>query len=113
MFEDFWIRQKVAVFDTHIFNAKAPSYKSLSLEATFNIHRNEKKNMYNDAVEHKRGLFTPIIATCEGILDCEAEAYVKDLLSLIQKSDKNYSQTVLWIRARFQMCILKSVSNCF
>ena len=75
----FWIRQKVAVFDTRIFNAKAPSYKSLSLEAAFNIHRNEKKNLYNDAVEQKRGSFTPILATCEGILDREAEAYVKRL----------------------------------
>ena len=79
--QGFWIRQKVAVFDTCIFNAKAPSYKSLFLEAAFNIHRNEKKHMYNDAVEHKRGSFTPIIATYEGILDREAEAYMlKDLL---------------------------------
>ena len=70
--------------------------------------------MYNDAVEHKRGSFTPIIATCEGILDREAEAYVKRLaFHLSKKWDKNYSQTVFWIRARFQMCILKSVSNCF
>ena len=70
--------------------------------------------MYNDAVEHKRGSFTPIFATCEGILDHEAEAYVKRLaLHLSKKWDNNYSQTVFWIRARFQMCILKSVSNCF
>ena len=71
--------------------------------------------MYNyDAVEHKRGSFTPIIATCEGIIDREAEAYVKRLaFQLSKKQNKNYSQTVFWIRARFQMCILKSVSNCF
>ena len=67
------------MFDTCIFNAKAPSYKSLSLEAAFNIHRNEKKNLYNDAVEQKRGSFTPILTTCEGILDREAEAYEKRL----------------------------------
>ena len=110
----FWIRQKVAVFDTRIFNAKAPSYKSLSLEAAFNIHRNEKKNLYNDAVEQKRGSFTPILATCEGILDREAEAYVKRLaLHLSKKWDKTYSQIVFWVRARLQLCILKSVSNCF
>ena len=72
--------------------------------------------MYNDAVEHKRGSFTPMIATCEGILDRypEAEAYVKILaFHFSKKWDKNYSQTVFWKRARFQMCILKSVSNCF
>ena len=28
----------------------------------FSIKANEKKNLYNDAVERKRGSFTPIIA---------------------------------------------------
>ena len=68
---------------------KAPSYKSLTLEAAFNIHRNEKKNMYNDAVKHKRGSLTPSIATCEGILDHEAQPYVKRLVfQLSKKWDK-------------------------
>ena len=39
----FWIRQKMAVFDTHIFIAKAPSYKSLCLEAAFNILSTEMR----------------------------------------------------------------------
>ena len=70
--------------------------------------------MYNDAVEHKTGSFTPVIAACEGIFDREAEAYVKRLaLHLSKKWDNNYCQTIFWIRAKFQMCILKSVSNCF
>ena len=34
------VPQKLAVFDTRIFNANAPSYKTLSLEVAFNIHRN-------------------------------------------------------------------------
>ena len=56
--------------------------------------------LYNDAVEHKRGSFTPILATYEGILDCEAEAYVKRLvLHFSKKLDNNYSQTLFWIRA--------------
>jgi hypothetical protein len=110
----FWTPQRVAVFDTRIFNASAPSYRSLSLEAAFNIHRNQKKNIYNAAVESKRGSFTPIIATCEGILDREAEAYAKRLaFHLAKKISKPFSQTLFWIRAKLQACILKSVSNCF
>ena len=102
------------MFDTRIFNASAPSYRSLSLEAAFNIHRNQKKNIYNAAVESKRGSFTPIIATCEGILDREAEAYAKRLaFHLAKKISKPFSQTLFWIRAKLQACILKSVSNCF
>ena len=57
-------------------NCEGPSYKDLTLEAAFNLHRNEKKAKYCAAVEHMRGSFTPIIATCEGILDREAESYV-------------------------------------
>jgi hypothetical protein len=83
----FWTPQRVAVFDTRIFNASAPSYRSLSLEAAFNIHRNQKKNIYNAAVESKRGSFTPIIATCEGILDREAEAYAKRLAFHLAKKN--------------------------
>ena len=110
----FWIPQRVAVFDTRIFNANAPSYKDLTLEAAFNLHRNEKKAKYCAAVEHMRGSFTPIIATCKGILDHAAEAYVKRLAShLSGRWDHSLSQTLFWIRARLQICILRSVSNCF
>ena len=109
----FWVPQRVAVFDTRIFNANAPSYKALSLEAIFNLHRNEKKNKYSAEVAHRRGSFTPIIATCEGILDREAEAYVKRLAHhLSRKWEKTYSKMIFWVRARIQMCILRSVSNC-
>ena len=38
----FWVSQRVAVFDTHIFNANA-SYNTLSLETPFTVHTNEKK----------------------------------------------------------------------
>ena len=110
----FWIPQRVAVFDTRIFNANAPSYKDLTLEATFNLHRNEKKAKYCAAVEHMRGSFTPIIATCEGILEHAAEAYVKRLAShLSGRWDDSLSHTLFLIQARLQICILRSVSNCF
>jgi hypothetical protein len=110
----FWAPQRVAVFDTRIFNANAPSYKSLSLEEIFDVHRNQKKQLYASEVEHRRGSFTPVLATCEGILDREAEAYAKRLSQhLSRRWEKNYSQTVFWVRARIQICILRSVSNCF
>ena len=72
----FWVPQRMAVFDTRIFNANASSYKSISLEAAFNLHRNQKKQLYSAHVENLRGSFTPVIDTCEGILVREAEAYV-------------------------------------
>ena len=110
----FWVPQRVAVFDTRIFNANAPSYKTLSLDEIFDIHRNQKKQIYASEVEHRRGSFTPVLATCEGILDREVEAYAKRLAQHLSRWwEKNYSQTVFWVRARIQICILRSVSNCF
>jgi hypothetical protein len=110
----FWVPQRMAVFDTRIFNANASSYKSISLEAAFNLHRNQKKQLYSAHVENLRGSFTPVIATCEGILDREADAYVRRLaLHISKRWDKGFSQTMFWVRARIQICILRSVSNCF
>ena len=78
------------------------------------LHRNEKKKLYSAEVNQRRGSFTPIIATCEGILDREAESYVKRLaFHLSNKWQKSQSQTIFWVRARIQICILRSVSNCF
>ena len=73
------------MFDTRIFNANAPLYKTCSLEAALNIHRNEKNSCYSAAVAHKRGSFTPVIATCEGNLDRAAEAYAKRLALHLSK----------------------------
>ena len=71
-----------------------------------NIHRNEKKNKYSAQDEQKRGSFTPIIATCEGILDREAEAYVKRLaFHLSKRWEKSYSQPLFWVRAHLQICV--------
>ena len=75
--------------------------------------RNEKKKQYNNAVEDRRGTFTPFIATCDAILDIEAEHYIKRLSSyLSEKWDKCYSVVIGWVRARIQVCILRSVSLC-
>ena len=101
---------------TPAFLMQMPPYTrpSRDLETAFTIHRNEKKARHNAHVDHKRGSFTPIVATCEGIFDHEAEAYMKRLaLHLSKRWKKSYSQSLFWVRARLQLCILKSVSNCF
>ena len=44
----------------------------------------------------------------------EAEGYLKRLAVLLSEEwDFLYSKTMSWVRARMQICILRSVSLCF
>jgi hypothetical protein len=54
-----------------------------------------------------------IIATCDAVFDNESEIYFKRLaLHLSKKWNSSYSQMVGFIRARMQVCILRSASLC-
>ena len=109
----FWEHQREALFDCCIFNADAISYVNTPITTLLENQRNEKKKQYNNAVEDRRGTFTPFIATCDAILDVEAEHYIKRLGSyLSEKWDKSYSVVNGWIRARIQVYILRSASLC-
>ena len=46
---------------------------TISTPGPLENQRNIKKKWYNSAVEKRRGTFTPFIASCDAILDVEAE----------------------------------------
>ena len=109
----FWESQKQALFDGCVVNADSPSLQNSSLEAIFNQRKQRKNKTYKEAAEARRATFSPIIATCDAVFDKEAEIYFKRLaVHLSQKWKSNYSVTLGFIRARMQLCILRSVSLC-
>ena len=109
----FWDFQREALFDIRILNADAPSYLSNSLASIFDSARVEKKTKYSKAAEDRRASFTPFLSTCEAIFDHEAIVYLKKLSNLLSsKWDTSYSQVHGWLKARLQICILRSVSLC-
>ena len=63
--------------------------------------------------EKQWATFSPIIATCDAVFDKEAEQYFKRLAThLAVKWQSNFSYTLGFVRARMQMCVLRSVSLC-
>jgi hypothetical protein len=96
-----------------LVNADSNSLEKLSLETIFNQRRNMKNSTYLEAAKARRATFTPILATCDAVFDKEAENYFKRLaIHLSKKWDSKYSQTISYVRARMQICILRSVSLC-
>ena len=109
----FWHPQRQALFDVCILNADTPSQCHLSLEAIFESRKALKQRTYSEIAEARRASFTPFVATCDAVLDREAEGYLKRLAILLsEKWDYSYSRTVAWVRARIQICLLRSVSLC-
>ena len=109
----FWEPQRHALFDTCIVNADSISITDRSLESIFQVTSNMKKDPYSKAAEARRAAFTPIIATCDAILDKAGELSIKQLaVHMSNKCKSLFSNTVGWLRARFQICILTSVGLC-
>ena len=92
-----------------VFRARAHDYWPTYPNKT----RVEKKTKYSKAAEDRRASFTPFLSTCEAIFDHEAIVYLKKLSNLLSsKWDTSYSQVHGWLKARLQICILRSVSLC-
>ena len=109
----FWEPQKDAFFDGCILNAESPSLAGSSVESLFTTRKTKKNNLYLTAAKARRATFTPIIATCDAVFDKDSELYFKRMaIHLSKKWESIYSQTLGYLRARMQVCILRSVSLC-
>ena len=109
----FWETQRLALFDICVFNADTKSFQNQDLQAVFETKKKIKKDKYDAIAASRRASFTPIIVTCEAIFDKEAETYLKRLATILSKKwNSSYAQALSYIRARMQICILRSVSLC-
>ena len=78
----FWEHQREALFDCRIFNADALAYENTPINTLLEKQKCQKQQ-YNEAVEDRRGTFTPFILTCDGMLAVEAEHYIQRLSSYL------------------------------
>ena len=72
-----------------------------------------KKSIYKQAVEDRRGTFTPFVTSVDGLLHREAEHFLKRMATCVaSKWKKSYAQTCGYIRARFLSAIITAASLC-
>ena len=73
----------------------------------------DKKRVYEQAVVERRGNFTPIVLSVDGLLHREAEHFLKRMAAnLAHKWEKPYSQTCGYVRARLAFSIIRATRLC-
>ena len=82
----FWEPQKDAFFDGCILNAESPSLAGSSVESLFTTRKTKKNNLYLTAAKARRATFTPIIATCNAVVDKDSEFYFKRMAIHLSKN---------------------------
>ena len=90
-----WQPQVEALFDVKVVDTDAPSHRTRSPEAILESGAKEKKRVYEQAVVERRGNFTPIVLSVDGLL-----------------REKPYSQTCGYVRARLAFAIIRATSLC-
>ena len=108
-----WQPQVEALFDVKVVDTDAPSHRTRSPEAILESKAKEKKRVYEQAVVERRGNFTPIVLSVDGLLHREAEHFLKRMAAnLAHKWEKPYSQTCGYVRARLAFAIIRATSLC-
>ena len=108
-----WQPQAEALFDIKVINIDAPSHHNRSSEAILEIRAKEKKRVYEQTVVERRGNFTPMVLSVDGLLHKEAEHFQKRIAAnLAHKWEKTYSQTCGYVRARMVFAIVRATSLC-
>ena len=108
-----WQSQVEALFDIHVIDTDAPSYRCCSPVSILDSGAVEKKRVYRSAVEDRRGNFTPFVLSVDGLLQREASHFVKRLSAcLASRWGKPFSDVLAFVRSRLLFALVCSASMC-
>ena len=99
-----------ALFAIKIINTDALSHSNRPPESVLESGAKEKKRIYEQAVSDRRGNFTPLVMSVDGLFHREAGHFLKRLMYLAHKWGKPYSQTCGYVRARLAFAIIRASS---
>ena len=64
----------------------------------------DKKQKYSQACQDRKAIFTPMCVSVDGMLGCEATAFLKQIGDMLSAKWKMDHETVMgWVRARLSL----------
>lgn len=106
-----WNRERASFYDIRVINADASTYSSRDWTAVADEAARAKHRKYDAAAEDLHGSFSPLITSCEGVLQREFLAFNRRLVdALADKWDKPRSQIAEFVRTKLQMATIRAVS---
>ena len=74
-----WQSQTEALFDVRVIDTDAESHRHRSVHQVLRSAEEEKKLKYSEAVEVRRGSFTPFVVSLDGYMGQEADRTLRRL----------------------------------
>ncbi len=75
--------------------------------------KEEKKRKYLEAVEERKGSFTPFVVSVDGYLGQEADRTLRRVAEeLVYRWDRKYSAVINWVRAYMTLSIICATDLC-
>ena len=103
-----WILLDIRVIDTD-----AASYCHRPVCAVIKSAEEEKKRKYNEAVEARRGSFSPFVLSVDGYVGVEAGCVLRRIAEVLsRKWEKNYGQVMDWVRCTMSFAVIRATGLC-
>ena len=113
MIRGFFDRAKDCVIDCSLMDLDCATYRSKTAKAALRSREVVKKNKYSRACAHYRRDFVPFVASADGLLGREADAFLQRLASqLALKWNRPYPPVCGYVRARIALSLVRASHLC-
>ena len=108
-----WQSQSEALLDIRVIDTDAASYCHRPVCAVIKSAEEEKKRKYNEAVEARRGSFSPFVLSVDGYVGVEAGCVLRRIAEVLsRKWEKNYGQVMDWVRCTMSFAVIRATGLC-
>jgi hypothetical protein len=113
MIRGFFDRAKDCIIDCTLVDLDCATYRTRSPQAALRSREAAKKNKYSRACSHYRRDFIPFVASADGLLGREADAFIRRLASqLSTKWERPYPPVCGYVRARIALSLVRASHLC-